>query len=311
MTTIDHFNLRNFDLNLLIAFDAMMEELNVTRAAARLKIQQPAMSHSLKTLRMLFGDPLFVRIGQSMQPTSRARSLSLRIRPVLQKAEDALAFTEEFDATTAQRLFRIGCSSELAVHLLPMLMVDLQRNAPGIKIIARHVEGKNIRAVLDGDEIDLAVGCFGEQGQWHSSETLFNEQLICCFNPKLLPFSTPIGQQDYLSQPHALISFNETLMGCIEGAFNRAGATLNAIFAAPNFLTLLSFAEHSPVLVTLPKRIAQRYSAAFNLACSPVPLELEEFPNVLVWPAYADSDPAIMWLRDKISCVIKTIETTL
>ena len=80
MTAIDHFNLRSFDLNLLIAFDAMMTESSVTRAAHRLKFGQPAMSHALSTLRMLMQDELFIRVGQVMQPTARARSLAVPVR---------------------------------------------------------------------------------------------------------------------------------------------------------------------------------------------------------------------------------------
>jgi len=308
MTTIDHFNLRNFDLNLLIAFDAMMEELNVTRAAARLKIQQPAMSHSLKTLRMLFDDELFVRVGQTMKPTSRARSLASRVRSVLQKAEDALAFSEQFSPLTEQRTFHLGFSSELEVHLLPELMAHLRRVAPGVRLVARHAERQNLHALLDNGEIDLAVGCFGEQAQWHRSEMLFEEQLACCFNPALMPFTSPIKKQDYLTQPHALMSFTGSLMGCIENAFNRADATLNAVFSAPNFLALLSFAQHSPVLVTLPSRIARRYCELFGLVLCAVPLKLEVFPNSIVWPVNADNDPALEWLREQIRDVNHRIE---
>ncbi len=73
--TVDHFNLRSFDLNLLLAFDALMQELSVTRAATRLRIRQPAMSHALSNLRMLFDDELFIRNGHVMEPTTRAKTL--------------------------------------------------------------------------------------------------------------------------------------------------------------------------------------------------------------------------------------------
>jgi len=310
MKTIDHFNLRNFDLNLLIAFDAMMEELNVTRAAARLKIQQPAMSHSLKTLRLLFDDELFVRVGQVMKPTARARSLAAHVRSVLQKAEETLSFSEEFMPLTEQRTFRLGFSSELEVHLLPELMAHLRKVAPGIRLIARHVERQNLHALLERGEIELAIGCFGEQAQWHRSEVLFDEQLTCCFNPDLMPFSAPIGKDDYLTQPHALMSFTGKLMGCVENAFNRAGASLNAVFSAQNFLALLSFAQHSPVLVTLPSRIARRYCNLFGLVMCEVPLQLEIFPNSIVWPVNAENDPALDWLREQIRGVNQRIEPT-
>src|SRR5471032_2026626 len=207
MKTIDHFNLRNFDLNLLIAVSAMMEELNFTRAAVRLKIQQTAMSHTLKTLRLLFDDELFVRVGQVMKLTARARSLAAHVRSVLQKAEETLSFSEEFMPLTEQRTFRLGFSSELEVHLLPELMAHLRNVAPGVRLVARHAERQNLHALLNSGDIDLAIGCFGEQAQWQRSEILFEEQLACCFNPALMPFTSPIGQQDYLTQPHALMSF--------------------------------------------------------------------------------------------------------
>jgi LysR family transcriptional regulator, mexEF-oprN operon transcriptional activator len=106
MDTIDHFNLRSFDLNLLVAFDALMEEGNVTRAARRLKIQQPAMSHNLSTLRVLFQDELFVRVGQTMRPTARANKLAGPIRNALNQAQAALASADVFDPATENRVFR-------------------------------------------------------------------------------------------------------------------------------------------------------------------------------------------------------------
>src|ERR1700747_3835580 len=80
MRSIDHFDLRSFDLNLLISFDALMEERSVTRAAARLRVRQPAMSHSLSVLRMLLQDELFVRDGAIMRPTARALNNSAAVR---------------------------------------------------------------------------------------------------------------------------------------------------------------------------------------------------------------------------------------
>src|SRR5690349_9409488 len=113
MVTIDHFNLRSFDLNLLIAFDALISEGSVTKAAQRLKIQQPAMSHSLSTLRVLLQDELCIRVGQVMQPTAKARSLAVPVRQALRQAQLALSGGEAFDPATEERTFRIGMTPEV------------------------------------------------------------------------------------------------------------------------------------------------------------------------------------------------------
>ena len=128
MQTIDHFNLR--------AFDAMMEEMNVTRAARRLKIQQPAMSHNISTLRTLFQDELFIRVGQEMKPTARALNLAGPVRQALRQAQAAVLTADVFDPATERRTFRLGMSSEVELLLLPDLSARLREIAPGIRILA-------------------------------------------------------------------------------------------------------------------------------------------------------------------------------
>src|SRR5260221_4305207 len=99
MRSIDHFDLRSFDLNLLIAFDALMEERSVTRAAARLRVRQPAMSHSLSVLRMLLQDELFVRDGSIMRPTAPGLNIAPAGRSTLRPIEDILPWQEPFDSS--------------------------------------------------------------------------------------------------------------------------------------------------------------------------------------------------------------------
>ena len=137
MSRIDYINLKSFDLNLLLAFDAMMQEGSVTRAADRLKVQQPAMSHALGNLRMLLQDELFVRSGQAMRPTPRAEALAGPVRSALEQAQKALFTPEQFDPRTQTRTFRIGMSAEIELVLLPSLVARLRKEAPGISILAR------------------------------------------------------------------------------------------------------------------------------------------------------------------------------
>jgi len=300
MTTIDHFNLRSFDLNLLVAFDALISEGSVTKAAKRLKIQQPAMSHSLSTLRVLLQDELFIRVGQMMQPTSRARSLAVPVRQALKQAQLALSGGDAFDPATEERTFRIAMSPEVELLLIPDLTARLRRLAPGIRVLARVFPYEAMDPSLEDGSIDLAVGCTYTQTSRRSFETLYKTQFACCHNPDLLKLSKTVGLEAYLAAEHATVSQNETLQGCIKDALEIAGVELNVVTAAPGYMSVLSAAQSSPLIATVPSRIAERYAPLLGLEVSPLPVSLSFPPVNMVWANHADGDPANAWLRQQI-----------
>ena len=300
MDTIDHFNLRSFDLNLLVAFDALMEEGNVTRAAKRLKIQQPAMSHNLSTLRVLFQDELFIRVGQAMRPTARANKLAGPIRNALNQAQAALSAGDVFDPATENRVFRIGMSSAVDLLLLPDLTARLRQVAPGIRLLSPSYHEDRLDALLDAGVLDMAVGCKYSPASRQLIEVLYDAEVMCCYNPALLQLANPVPLEAYEQADHAVISHSDSLKGCLEGALDFAGADLNVVAAAPDFMSVLMTARASPVIATVPARIARRYASMLGLAMSPVPIELKFPPVAMVWPRHAENDSASLWLRDQI-----------
>lgn len=300
MQTIDHFNLRSFDLNLLVAFDAMMEEMNVTRAARRLKIQQPAMSHNISTLRTLFQDELFIRVGQEMKPTARALNLAGPVRQALRQAQAAVLTADVFDPATERRTFRLGMSSEVELLLLPDLSARLREIAPGIRILARNGQQQEITAMLDRGVIDMAVGCTYSKEQRHHCEPLYSSSVLCCFNPALLDLPNPVGLDAYLSAKHAVISQTDSLHGCIKDALELTGLEIDVVAAAPDFLSVLATARSSAVLATVSSRIAQRYAPMLGLEVSPVPVTLNFPPVAMVWTLQTDADAGAVWLRQQI-----------
>lgn len=307
MPVIDHFNLRSFDLNLLLAFDALMQESSVTRAASRLKLQQPAMSHALSSLRMLMNDDLFVRSGQTMQPTPRALALAAPVRDLLEGAQNVLLTRPTFDLGREERTFRVGLSAELEILLMPALIGRLRQEGPGVRVLARTVNRQQVGGLLDDGSIDLAVGCFEQAAAWHSRRGLFDETHLCCFQPDLLKASVPISAAEYLTAPHALVSLKDSLFGCLEDALVRAGVRLNVVTAAPHFLTALTMASEAPLLTTLPARVVERYARPLGLAISPLPIALEPFSVGLLWHARSNRDAASEWLRTEIASIFSEI----
>ncbi len=304
MNTIDHFNLRSFDLNLLIAFDALVETGSVTKAAQRLKIQQPAMSHSLATLRILLEDPLFVRVGHVMQPTPRARAFATPVRNILRQAQETLTAVSIFDPATEERTFRLALSPEADLLLLPELTRHLCQIAPGIRLLSRTAAPEQVDGLLGLGEVDLAIGCINGSDSRHTSEKLYEAEVMCCFKEHLLALDNPLGLDDYLGAKHAVITHTDSLHGCIRDALQFSGIDLDVVVASPDFVTVLSAATISPVIATVPSRIAESFAPLLGLAVSPAPVKLVFPPVSMTWSIYADSDQANMWLRRQIRLVL-------
>ncbi|UPT86969.1 LysR family transcriptional regulator [Bradyrhizobium barranii subsp. apii] len=300
MAAIDHFNLRSFDLNLLVAFDALMQERSVTLAAKRLRIQQPAMSHSLSTLRVILDDELLVRVKNSMEPTDRALELYEPIRELLAQAQHVLRTSKTFDPSIDERVFRIGLTDGLEVLLLPELISGLRRSAPSVSLAARTIEPLGAADLLDAGELDLIIGCYNSPASWQHSEPLFKETLSCCFNPQLLGFEVPISKHCYIETPQAVVSLNGELWGCLRPALEEIDATINIVASGPNFLATLMMAREAPLLTTLPSRIAGLYAPIFGLRTSAVPLPFSATSISMVWPGRADREPGSVWLRGQI-----------
>lgn len=296
---IDHFNLRSFDLNLLIAFDAMMKDRSVTKAATRLRIQQPAMSHNLSTLRLLMGDELFVRIGNRMQPTAKALALSEQVSYLLAQTQTIILAHERFDPATSERVFRIGFSCE-ELLLLPELGLALEQAAPGLKVMAQRVLTDQIGKALDDAAIDLAVGCYPPQPTRYHHSLLFEQKLACCFNHQFMTLGEPLTLDAYLAGRHVFVSQDDDLNGCIGSMLTNAGHQLNIVMGVPEYLTALAAASAAPLVVTLPLQIAQRYAATFGLSTRRVPIDLALPPIHLIWSTRSASDPAVEWLRGQV-----------
>ncbi|MEN3167910.1 LysR family transcriptional regulator [Gluconobacter sp. OJB] len=305
MKPIDHFNLRSFDLNLLIAFDALVSERSVTKAAHRLRIQQPAMSHALATLRILLADEVLVRTGAVMLPTAKAVAMAPRVAEMLRQVQVILTAEDRFNPETEKRIFRFGFSSELEVFLMPRLTSYLQSHAPGIQLLSRGSPRSEVHTLLDTGALDIAVGCFDFGMERHCGVPLYEQTLACCFNPDLIDPDAPLTIERYLTLPHALMTLKDDIQGCLSEALGRIGQKLNVVLAASDFLTALATAATAPVLATLPSRIAHQHAEHFGLTLRPVPLDLRIPAVSMVWSVRSDRDPAAMWLRNVVTSLLK------
>lgn len=301
MEPIDSFDLRLFDLNLLVAFDALMRERSVTKAAERMRVGQPAMSHSLSTLRMLLQDKLLVRVGNTMTPTRRALLLHERVAEGLAALQGAVRLSEKFDPSCEERTFRLGFSSDVELVLMPELMALLRTQAPGIRIVGHLAAAQEVERSLDEGALDVAIGCFTPHGNRFRLRRLYEQELVCLWQPDLLELSSPLTRESYLAAPHVAMTLDDNLRGCLDAALTEIGERLNVVAASAQFLGVLSIVANAPVMATLPSGIARLHADRFGLSMAAPPLELKLPPISLLWSMRLDADPGAAWLRDRIS----------
>ncbi len=297
---IDHANLSRLDLNLLVAFDALLAEGSVTRAAERVGVTQPSMSHALARLRRLLKDELFVRAPDGVRPTPRALALAGPVRGALSAIQGALQ-EGGFDPARAERGFVLGMPDTIEITLLPRLMAHFAAEAPKIRVRVRAVDRFDVPEQLDRDRLHLGVGRFTEGEVRHKRRRLFGANYLCLYDPARLPLAPPLALEDYLAVPHVLGSPRGDARGVVDDALALMGLRRTVAVATPHFAAVPFILKGARLLATVPQRPARLFAERFGLATSPVPLRLPDFDVSMLWHASYDHDPAHRWLRGTVA----------
>ncbi len=301
MTAIDHANLSRLDLNLLVAFDALLTERSVTRAAARVGLGQSAMSHNLARLRALFGDELLTRGAEGMRPTPRALALADPVRVTLAQIQAAVLKREDFNPATAERVFRIGLADSIEVAVVPGLMARLRAAAPRVSLRLRPINRISVLDELDAGSLDLGIGVFTQGQVHHKRRPLYTENFLCLFSSEQLKLSPPISLDDYLRVPHILTSLSDDAHGAVDEALAKHKLKRSIAMTTPGFLAVPFVLRGAPLITTMPSRLARYFAEAFGLVTSEPPIELPSFTISLLWHASFDQDPGHVWLRQTVS----------
>jgi LysR family transcriptional activator of mexEF-oprN operon len=295
--SIDHINLSRFDLNLLVALDALLLERSVTRAAVRVGLRQSAMSHNLARLRRLLDDELLTRGPEGMRPTPRALALADPVRITLAQITTLVSREESFDAGKAERSFRIGLPDSAEVLFGPALLAHVCEAAPGVRL--RFSSTDRIFDELDADRLDLGFvfGPLPEGGTHHKQRLLGTDEFLCMFNAERVGLVPPISLEDYLRLPHVLSSQRGVMKGVVDVALAPLGLSRRVMLTTPHFVAVPFLVAGAPVVTTMHAQLARLFAGTLGLSLSPVPVEIPAQPVTLVWHASYDHDPAHMWLR--------------
>jgi len=296
------------DLNLLVVFDAVMQERNVTRAGERLGLSQPAMSHALTRLRHMVKDDLFIRSPKGMLPTPRAEQLALPVRQALDGLQHSLE-PAQFDPSKATRTFRVAVDNYAAVVLVGPLAARVIRNAPGVTIDFRPSGTLNLPDLLDRAEIDLAIGSFTAQVERFSRQPLLQDDFVAVLrrgHPATV--TRELSIEKFAVLPHLEISSVHHATDFIDQALARRKLRRRVALRAP-FISAVRILGSSDMVSIFPRRIAEelvRYRPLVIRALSHASPAIE---TAMIWPRRLDDQPAHRWLRETVGIVIKGLRT--
>lgn len=295
--------LAGIDLNLLTSLDALLDEKSVTRAARRLGVSQPAVSHNLRRLRELLGDPLLVRTPAGMQATPRAIELRPAVRRALEAAEAVLQAAPAFDPARAERTFVLAMADQPAFVLLPPLIERLAAAAPGVTLQVRPPP-TDTTAVLGEGEVELAVGVFGDAPSGVRSEVLWVEQFACVVRRNGPGTRGRFDLARFLARPHLQVAPRGLPGSPLDDLLARAGHQRRIAVVVPHFLVAPAIIATSDLVWTAPAGLAQVLARSYPLAVRPPPLALPGFTLAMRWHLRLDRDPGLAWLRDQLRRVV-------
>jgi len=284
-------NVTDIDLNLLKIFDAVHSEGSVSRAAARIGLTQPSVSHGLSRLRMLFGDPLFVRARGGVEPTPAARRIAPALSDALHAVQAVLDDTLRFDPSRARRVFRIHMSDLGEVVFLPPLIRAIREQAPGVALETRQIGWDELPGALDGGTVDMAIGHLPSLLGGFAHQHLFQEEYVTM---RRSPESrdtrrpAPRAAADYIaitSHPPTLAILRES------GLIDRVRLSIPHFMVVPAILAEVDYA------VIVPRTVARAFRRYGLNRVSPLPIPYRHFDVGLYWTRRQGTDPGHRWLR--------------
>lgn len=296
------------DLNLLRVFDAIMSEQNLTRAASRLAMTQPAVSNALRRLRDALGDELLIRTAHGVKPTPRAETLWPAVRRALSELEEAVAPTG-FDVSKLNTTFRMAMADATAALWLPALVRAIESEAPGLNVRMVPLTTRDPRPMLLRGDIDLAMGFFpGVVAQLSGGpdtpirhEQLYSGKYVCVMRK-----DHPLADQEltldaYCASNHLLVSFSGRARGLVDEALTQIQRERRILLTVNQYFTAGRVVANSNLITVLPRHLIASTGMVGSLIAKELPFTLPAVHIDMLWHERDARSPAHRWLREHLA----------
>lgn len=298
------------DLNLLLVFDMLFEDRNAGRVAARLNLSPSAISHSLRRLRNLLDDPLFLPTPRGMQPTGRAETLAPAIRDIIERVQSVVSPAGGFDPATAVRRFRIGAPDAAVSVLVPRLVERLQDEAPGIDLSILQLlpqpgaldpmeAWRGAFAEVESGRIALAILPYPANAtRFHSARLHFEDFVI------VMRRNHPLGRspslEAFAASRHVLVSATGDTWGFVDKALADRGLERRIALTVPSFFMAAAAIAASDLVGAVPRSFAMEAMKTFALDVAEPPIELLSSDLHAVVARAVLLDHGVAWLLETV-----------
>jgi LysR family transcriptional regulator, nod-box dependent transcriptional activator len=302
--------LNRFDLNLLVALDALLTEQNTTRAGKRINLSQPAMSCALARLRSYFNDPILTQVGRSLVPTPLGASLAQPVRELLMRTEATLDSRPNFDPGTTRRKFRLIMSDYVSTVLMAELTRRTERVAPGMTFeVLPH--GISPETALENGDVDLLLMPDEFLPREHPSETLFDDYYVCVACARHPTVSDRITQAQYLELRHVVTrpgGHPQRRPAVDEMYLQRLGHERRIDIVVGEFNVLPQYVLGTTRIATMHHRLARMYASYMPLKILPLPFKCPKIREATAWHSHRNQDLGLAWVRDLLKTTAEELD---
>jgi DNA-binding transcriptional LysR family regulator len=300
----------NIDIRLLRAFLVLMAEKNVSTAAEHLGISQPAASHALARLRVLFDDPLLLRSRAGMVASTRAPDFEQGVRGLLATYDGLLGLARPFDPAVSSQTFVVSAPEYAERLLLPGLARRVRHEAPNVHVEVQTPDRDRALELLETGRLDLRVAWLPKPPQSLRSMQLFQDRIVCIAAADHPTVKGSIGLEQFLSLPHARpLGTGRTTTGrVIDEAVEQLGRQLNLAFLVQNFLSIPLMMVGTDLVATVPLRLATFLKKQHPLQILEPPLRLPRIRYAAYWHERSQKDPGHRWLRGLLLDSARSLE---
>ncbi len=303
---MSQFNIKRFDLNLLVIFIELWETRSVTRTSERLSLTQSAVSHALKRLRAALDDEIFLQSRSGLQPTPRAQRLVEPIRKALEDIGQSIAVESGFDPATAKREFNIAIGEIVELSMAPLLVKEVARVAPCIRLkFSAMPDTRRACEQLEKGDLQLVLSTRDIHGAAIVSEVVNQIALVAMLSKEISFPDQVMTLEAYLSIPHVVIHPLDQRGSVVDIALAKSGLKRPIAAVVQNYMVMATVAAQCGYICHLPHLLADQFGDLLGLAVYDLPVEVPASPLIATTHGRFQSDPGVMWLLQEVRDIPK------
>ncbi|HFQ5225489.1 TPA: LysR family transcriptional regulator [Vibrio vulnificus] len=300
--------MKNTDLNLIPIFVAIFEEQNLSKAAARLDISQPAVSKALARLRDIYDEQLFHRSPSGVEPTSFAVDIYPAMLTAFKNFTSTLSASSEFEAKVSNRIFSIACVSVASYELMPQLLKQIRQHAPNISLEVHPLFTEDYESDLRLQRYDLIIDMAPRGWTPLKVEPIFSERLmvVCCADHPRIADACSVAQ--FLAEEHVVVSRWHARKSLMSAEDIADLAQRKIVYRASGALEMLPVIHGSEYIGMLPESTINAFAGTYNIKAVSLPFDHDVYDLCAIWHPSRSSESAHQWLRNQLKAAVKVLK---